>query len=121
MRINAKIFFRYSALQNTGEIEALASSQDLSLRRGVSNFEIQNAIDQLQRSTAAIEKHTETLKTQQELVASLVKENGQHYAARAAADNIQYKAWMTENNHTKSAVRDRSSEGPKRYLIPAGR
>jgi hypothetical protein len=82
--------------------------------RGVSDLDIQNAIEQLQKSTAAIEKHTETLKAQQEAVASLVKENRQHHAARAAADSTQYRAWMTENNHTRSVVSDGSSKGPRK-------
>jgi hypothetical protein len=72
--------------------------------RGVWDSDIQSAIDQLQKSTIAIEKQTETLRTQQEVVAALVKDNGRHYAARAAAESTQFRAWTTENNQTRSAV-----------------
>lgn len=96
--------FRYSALQKSGESEVLASSQDLSLVRGVCDSDIESAIEQLQKSTIAIERQTKTLRTQQEAVAALVKDNGQHYAARAAAESTQFRAWTTENDQTRSAV-----------------
>lgn len=74
--------------------------------RGVWDSDIQSAIEQLQKSTIAIEKQTETLRAQREAVATLVKDNGQHHVARAAADSSQFRAWTTENNHTRSAVSD---------------
>lgn len=96
------------ALQKSGESEVLASPQDLSLVRGVWDSDIESAIEQLQKSTIAIKKHTETLRTQQEVMATLVKADGQNYTARAAAESTQFRAWATKNNQTRSAVSDAS-------------
>lgn len=79
--------------------------------RGVLDSDIQSAIEQLQNSTAAIEKHTATLRTQQEAVAALVKDNGQHHAARAAVESTQFRMWTEENNQIRSAVSDASKNG----------
>lgn len=99
----------------------MTSSQDLSITSDVSDLHIQNVIEQLQKSTAAIEKHTETLTAQQEVVASLLKENGKHHTDRAAAENTQHRVWVMENNQTSSAVSDGFSNGSERKLSPTDR
>ncbi len=113
---NTNCILRYSALQKSGESEVLASSQDLSLLRGISDDDLQSAIEQLQKSTIAIEKHTEILRTQQEAVAILVKANGQNHTVRLATENTQFRAWTTENNQTRSAASDILRNEPE-YIL----
>lgn len=59
------------------------ASQDLAAVQALSEHEIQKAIDELNRSTAAIVKQTETLKQQQDALAKLVKSNAKVQEARS--------------------------------------
>jgi hypothetical protein len=67
---------------------------------------LQNAIEELQKSSSAIEKQTETLRAQQDAVATLLKNDKQNSDVRAVADNAQYRAWRTEDGEIRSAVRE---------------
>lgn len=78
-----KTAIRYSSLDKTGRIDKLVASQDLATVQALSEREIQIAIDELNRSTAAIVKQTETLKQQQDALAKLVKSNAKVEEARS--------------------------------------
>jgi hypothetical protein len=91
-------------LQKTGEAQALAASQNLGHVRGLDDWEIQNAIDQLQSSTAVIEKQSEILKIQQDAVASLVATNARQRQDRLAANCARQRAWIAECDQLNSAV-----------------
>jgi molecular chaperone DnaK (HSP70) len=89
-------------------VETLAT-QDLSLIQGLNNQEIQNAIEELKRSTAAIEKQTEALQLQQNAMASLVKNDKRTRQTRANIGNGQVRKWDVEKGHINAAVRSLSS------------
>ncbi|CCF36040.1 hypothetical protein CH063_07695 [Colletotrichum higginsianum] len=65
----------YASLDKSGQVDKLVASQDLAAVQALSERQIQTAIDELNRSTAAIVKQTETLKQQQDALAKLVKTN----------------------------------------------
>ncbi|KAK2733844.1 hypothetical protein CKAH01_08258 [Colletotrichum kahawae] len=73
----------YSTLDKYGQVDKLVASQDLAAVQALSEREIQKAIDELNRSTAAIVKQTETLKQQQDALAKLVKTNAKVQEARS--------------------------------------
>lgn len=74
--------------------------------RALSDHEIQEAINQLQNSTAAIEKQSEILRIQQDAVASLVALNGRQALSRSAANGLQHRTWIAENEQINSAVEE---------------
>lgn len=80
------------------------AAQDLSLVHGLNDLEIQNAIEELKRSTAAIEKQTEALRLQQNAMASLVKNDKRTHQERAHAEKGQVRKWDVEKGHINAAV-----------------
>lgn len=94
---------RYAALSKTGEADALAA-QDLSLIQGLNEQEIQTAIEELKRSTAAIEKQSEVLRLQQNAMNALVKNGKKAVHGRSHAENAQVRKWDVEKGHINSAV-----------------
>jgi hypothetical protein len=94
---------RYAALSKTGEADALAA-QDLSLIQGLNEQEIQTAIEELKRSTAAIEKQSEVLRLQQNAMNALVKNGKKAVQGRSHAENAQVRKWDVEKGHINSAV-----------------
>lgn len=91
-------------LEKSGEAETLKTSQEFLNFQDVQDHNIQNAIEELQKSTSAIEKQTETLRAQEEAVATLLRTNKQSRELRTVADNAQYRAWKTEDGQIRSAV-----------------
>ncbi|KAL2880243.1 hypothetical protein SGCOL_004292 [Colletotrichum sp. CLE4] len=67
----------------SGQVDKLVESQDLAAVQAVSEREIQTAIEELNRSTAAIVKQTETLKQQQDALSKLVKTHSRVEEARS--------------------------------------
>ena len=94
---------RYAYLCKTGDAERLAA-QDLSAVQGLNDSEIQNAIEELKRSTAAIEKQTETLRLQQNAMSALVKSGQRTSQARTTTNKTQLKKWNAEKAHVSKAV-----------------
>ncbi len=99
--------FRYSILLKNGEVDALAA-QDLSLVQGLNDYEIQNAIEELKRSTAAIEKQSEALKLQQNAMSALVKNNKRASQARTYTDKNQVRKWEVEKGQINTAIEELS-------------
>jgi hypothetical protein len=87
-----------------GQVETLAA-EDLSVVQGLDDQEIQNAIEELKRSTAAIEKQTEALRLQQNAMASLVKNDKRTHQTRAHTEKGQVRKWDVEKGHINAAVR----------------
>lgn len=79
--INSRV--RYSTLDKSGRIDKLVANQDLAAVQAFGEREIQEAIEELNRSTAAIVKQTETLKQQHDALAKLVKTNAKVEDARS--------------------------------------
>jgi parvulin-like peptidyl-prolyl isomerase len=90
-------------LSKTGEADAIAA-QGLSLIQGLSDQEIQNAIEELKRSTAAIEKQTEALRLQQNAINALVKNDKKAAQSRSHSESAQVRKWEVKKGHITSAV-----------------
>jgi hypothetical protein len=94
---------RYATLTKSGEADRLAA-QDLSSIQGLNDAEIQDAIEELKRSTAAIEKQSEALRAQQNAMSALVKSDLRTSQARSQTNNSQLKKWNAEKGHVGKAV-----------------
>lgn len=99
---------RYSILLQSGEADKIANSQDLSSICELSDEQLHTAIEELQRSTIAIEKQSEELRSQQNALALLVKNNKKTGVARAEADTKQLHKWEAEKAQVNSAVEELS-------------
>ncbi|KAI9049955.1 hypothetical protein LZ554_006102 [Drepanopeziza brunnea f. sp. 'monogermtubi'] len=97
----------YATLIKSGEAEALAA-QDLSLVQDLNDEEIHNAIEELKRSTAAIEKHTEVLRLQQNAFHALVKSETRTAQARTHTERGQLRKWEAEKASITAAIEELS-------------
>ncbi len=95
---------RYAALEESGLADRLAVSSDLTAARVLSDQEIRDAIEELNRSTQAITHHTETLKLQQEALGRLVDAARQSGEERAAMEAGQARKWQAERRNLASSV-----------------
>lgn len=100
--------FSYASLLKSGEANTLAASQDLSTVRDLNDQEVQDAIEELKRSTTAIEKQTEALKLQQNAMSTFVKSNTRAGEARSHTNKSQQRKWNVEKGHIVSAVEELS-------------
>lgn len=91
----------------SGEADKLAT-QDLSHIEGLNDHELQTAIEELKRSTAAIEKQSEALRLQQNAMASLVKSTRRSKQTRAHTNQSQVRKWDVEKGHISAAVEELS-------------
>lgn len=66
------------------------------------------AIEELKKQTSTIEKQTETLKLQQEAVASLLKQNKTDRQSREAINTAHVKAWTAEKASLTSKIAEES-------------
>ena len=96
--------YRYSALLKSGKADALAAAQDLSAFPTLSDQDIRDAIEELKRSTVAIEKQTESLKLQQNAMSMLVKDNARLHQGQSQAKKNQQRNWEMEKGKTIIAV-----------------
>lgn len=101
---------RYATLTKSGEADRLAK-QDLSSVQGIDETEIQDAIEELKRSTAAIEKQSEVLRSQQNAMSALIKSDQRTSQSRSQTDGSQLKKWNAERGHVSKAVRWRTLRG----------
>lgn len=74
--------------------------------RALTDHEIQEAINQLQNSTAAIEKQSEILRVQQNAIASLVALNGRQAQGRSHANGLQHRTWVAENEQLHNEIEE---------------
>lgn len=94
-------------------MEAIASAYDLTAIRGLEQDEIQDAVEELKRSTAAIEKQTESLRLQQNAMNTLIKNKSRNDQARIQSEKSQLRKWSTEKDQAVSSV----SYAPRRDLV----
>jgi len=106
-------------LSKTGEAETFAA-QDLSLVQGLNDQEIRDAIEELKRSTTAIEKHSEVLRLQQNAMSALVKNDKRTGQSRAYTEKGQVRKWDVEKGHIKAAVWFFLFDKSSQMLIQAG-
>ncbi|KAL2064073.1 hypothetical protein VTL71DRAFT_4567 [Oculimacula yallundae] len=97
----------YATLIKSGEADRLAA-QDLSLVQGLNDQEIQTAIEELKRSTAAIEKQSEALRLQQNAMNALVKNEKRASQTRAHIEQGQLRKWDVEKGHITAAIEELS-------------
>lgn len=90
---------RYAALGKSGVAEKLAMSSDLTAARALSDQEIKDAIDELNRSTQAITRHTEALKQQQEALGRLVDSGRESNKERVAIQEGRARKWEAERSN----------------------
>lgn len=100
----------YEALEKSGEAATLADTNDLSIVCAHDEDELKSAIEELQRSTAAIEKQSETLRIQQDAMKSLVRSNRSASASRGRAVDLQQRKWASSREQL-SAEMDELSAG----------
>jgi predicted phage gp36 major capsid-like protein len=79
-------------------------SSDLTAARVLSDQEIKVAIEELNRSTQAISRHTETLKHQQEALDRLVEAGRQNNEDRAALEEKQARKWQAQRRDLAADV-----------------
>ncbi|KAK0118717.1 hypothetical protein ONS95_007605 [Cadophora gregata] len=97
----------YAVLTKSGEADTLAA-HDLSLVQEFSDQEIQSAIEQLKRSTAAIEKQSEALRLQQNAMNSLVRSEKRTSQARSHTERDQLRKWDVEKGHITATIEELS-------------
>jgi uncharacterized protein YoxC len=100
--------YRYNELVKSGQAKKLEDAQDLSAICDLNDDQLKTAIEELQRSTAAIKKQTETLRQQQNALALLVKSNTKNSKARSEANLRQLQKWEAEKGQINSALEELS-------------
>jgi uncharacterized protein YciI len=79
-------------------------SSDLTAARVLSDQEIRDAIEELNRSTQAIVRHTETLKNQQEALGRLVEAGRQNDEERTGLEERQARNWQAQRRNLATDV-----------------
>lgn len=95
---------RYLALEQNGKAESLAASRDMSRVQALSDQEIIDAIQELNRSTDAINKQTETLRQQQNAVSRLITASGKTGDARSDLEAKRLYEWESSRKALHTSV-----------------
>ncbi|KAF4119366.1 hypothetical protein GMORB2_4885 [Geosmithia morbida] len=98
----------YTALDKSGEVDRLAELHDLAEVQAVTDDEIRTAIQELQRSTQAITKQTDSLKLQHDALARLVKKTADTDSRRRDLETSRQRRLATERKHISAEVEDLS-------------
>ncbi|KAK7735956.1 hypothetical protein SLS53_007335 [Cytospora paraplurivora] len=94
----------YLAIERNGKADDLAASANLSTTQALMDQELKDAIDELARSTEAINKQTETLRQQQDALSRLLTTNGKSGGARSDLEAKRLYKWDTDRKHLNTAV-----------------
>lgn len=95
---------RYSKLEKKGILEELTRSQDVATTHPIGDSDLRAAIAALQASTAAIEKHTETLKKQRHALNDLADHDQTETKARKRTTDQRVKKHLSEKQHLDLVV-----------------
>ncbi|KAK4667880.1 uncharacterized protein QC764_703870 [Podospora pseudoanserina] len=101
-------FAQYAALEKAGIVDKLASSSDLAAVQGLTDENVRDAIEQLDRSTQAITKQTETLKQQREALDRLVAADRQTRQERRVFESEQDRKYESQRRDLTLAVEELS-------------
>lgn len=93
--------FKY--LTQTGEANTL-SQNDLSLVLDLNSCELQTAIENLRKSTVAIEKNNEKLRLQQSALSNLIRNEKRTRQARSQVEKGQIRKWGAEKGSISAAI-----------------
>jgi seryl-tRNA synthetase len=96
---------RYLALERNGKAESLAASADLSIVQPLTDQELIDAIQELNRSTDAINKQTETLRQQQNAVSRLITASSKSGDARSSIEAKRLYQWESSRKALHTSVR----------------
>ncbi|VUC21980.1 unnamed protein product [Clonostachys rosea] len=96
----------YTTLDKTGQVDRLAALHDLAEVQAVSEDDIRAAIDELNRSTEAISKQTETLRQQQDAFSRLIKKASDSSARRETFEAERQRKAITEHKYVSAEVED---------------
>lgn len=93
---------RYSSLDQSGEVDQLVASEDLTIVPAVTEEELKAAIEELDRSTASIARQTDTLKQHHNALAKLISDDAKAADTRsrlaekrAAKQDAERKSLLT--------------------------
>ncbi|KAB5517503.1 hypothetical protein GE09DRAFT_566794 [Coniochaeta sp. 2T2.1] len=101
---------QYAALEMSGKADQLAASLDAATAPLFHDEDIKAAIQELNRSTDAIGKQTETLKHQQDALARLIKNGSKDTQAREHLDLKHSQVLDFDRKSVKSSVANLSQE-----------
>lgn len=104
LSVVADLLPRYLALEQNGKAQGLAASADLSRVQGLSDQEMIDAIQALNRSTDAINKQTETLRQQQNAVSRLITASGKTGDARSDLEVKRLYEWESSRKALHTSV-----------------
>ncbi|PSR81085.1 hypothetical protein BD289DRAFT_454963 [Coniella lustricola] len=94
----------YHSLQRAGKVDSLTDTADLAKVQALSTREIQDAIDELDRSTDAINKQTETLVQQQDALSRLLTSSDRNGDARAGLEVTRLQKWESDRKGLDASV-----------------
>lgn len=93
----------YAKLLKSGDAERIAAG-DLSAVEELHDQDIRQAIEELKRSTIAVEKQNDALRLQQAALSSLVGSESRATQARAKATTEQLRKWDIEQERVSREV-----------------
>ncbi|KAK4196045.1 hypothetical protein QBC40DRAFT_13920 [Triangularia verruculosa] len=101
-------FNQYAALEKAGIADKLASSSDLAAVQGLTDENVRDAVEQLDRSTQAITKQTETLKQQRDALGRFVTGDRQTRQERRVFESEQDRKYESQRRDLTLAVEELS-------------
>ncbi|KAF3769449.1 hypothetical protein M406DRAFT_343702 [Cryphonectria parasitica EP155] len=94
----------YQLLKRNGKADDLVAAADLSAVHALNDQEICDAIEELNRSTSAINKQTEALVQQQDALSRLISSSGTAVDARSNLEIKQIHKWESDRQALNTAV-----------------
>ncbi|KAG9243119.1 hypothetical protein BJ878DRAFT_512346 [Calycina marina] len=96
----------YETLVRNGDSDVVTAAHNLSAIRGLDDDEIRDAVEELKRSTTAIEKQTEALNLQQDAMSTLIKNKTGSDQVRAQIERSQLAKWNAEKSQIGKSVEE---------------
>ncbi|KAK0630957.1 hypothetical protein B0T17DRAFT_490680 [Bombardia bombarda] len=106
--LSADELSQFAALEKSGLADTLVSSTDLATVQPFNDQDLKDAIDELNRSTEAISRQTETLKQQHDALDRLVKGSRKDEEARSALESRQSQRLNAHRSSLAVAVEELS-------------
>lgn len=103
--LHSHILLRYSALDQSGQVDRLADLHDLADVQPISDADLRAAVVELKRSTDAINKQTETLRHQHDALSRLVAKRADGESRRRRDDQACLRRSESERMRVSSEVR----------------
>lgn len=95
---------RYNELDNGGHVDNLAELHDLAEVQAIHQDDIRAAIQELNRSTATINKQTETLRHQQDALSRLATKSADSHAQRQQLEAASNRKSQTDKSRVTTEV-----------------